>query len=58
MSYASTEFMLVVLTFGGHFGKEKNVLLQYCQLTCTGFLGMPELQELFYYIICIQECLL
>lgn len=50
--------MLVVLMFGGHFGKEKNVLPQYCQLTCTGFLGMPELQEFFYYIICTQEWLL
>lgn len=50
--------MLMVLMFGGHFGKEKNVLPQYCQLTCTGFLGMPELQEFFYYIICTQEWLL
>lgn len=60
MSYASTEFMLVVLAFGGHFGKEKkkNVLLQYCQLIDTAFLGMTALREFFDYITCIRECLL
>lgn len=47
MSYASTEFMLVVLTFGGHFGKEKNVLLQYCRLTCTGFWGCQNYKSSF-----------